>query len=81
MIIIVTMELSESRPPFVIIRISEFKVSCTYICTTTHYTHYNIMYSNTIFYMLTLGYNTAKKKLQNKTKPKKSYNSKRKIEL
>ena len=50
-------ELSESRPPFVIIRMSEFKVASTYICTTAHYTHYKIFNSNTILYMLTLEYN------------------------
>ena len=75
------MELSRSRPPIVIIIMSEFKVGGTYICTTTHYTHYKIFYSNTIFDRLTWGYNAANKKLKNKTKPKKSHNPKIKIEL
>ena len=34
------LELSESRPPFVIIRMSDFKLACTYICTSAHYTLY-----------------------------------------
>ena len=40
---------------------SEFKVAGTYIFTTANYTHYKIYYSNTIFYMLTWGYNADKK--------------------
>ena len=62
-----------------IIRILEFKVACTYICTTAHYMHYyndyndyKIFYSNTIFYMIMLEYNAAKNQ-QNKIKPKKSH--------
>ena len=47
-------------------------MACTYICTIANYTHYyndyKIFYSNTIFYMLTWGYNAAKNKHQNKTK-------------
>ena len=39
----------------------EFKVACTYICTTIHDTHYKIFYSKTIVYMLTLGYDAAEK--------------------
>ena len=54
---------------------SEFKVGSTYICATEHYTHYKI------FYRLTWGYNLARKKTKNKTKPKKTNNPKIKIEL
>ena len=43
------MELFRSRPPIVIIIMSEFKVGGTYIYTTAHYTHYKIFY-NTIKY-------------------------------
>ena len=50
-------ELSRSRSPIVIIRISEFKVGGTYICNTGHYTHYKIFYTKTILYRLTWGYN------------------------
>ena len=39
-------ELSRSWPPIVIIIMSEFMVSGTYICNTAHYTHYKICYSN-----------------------------------
>ena len=77
-------ELSKIKSPFAIIRMSEFKVSGTYICTTSHYTHYyndyNILYSNTLFYVLTWGYNAAKKQ-KNKTKLNKSNNPKIKSEL
>ena len=34
------LELSESRPPFVIIRMSDFNLACTYICTSAHYKLY-----------------------------------------
>ena len=54
--LIIFFELSKRRPLIIII-IAEFKVGCTYICTTAHYTHYKICYSNTIFDMLTWGYN------------------------
>ena len=53
-------ELSQSRTPMGIKIISEFKVGGTYICTTAHYTHYKICYSNTIG----SGYNTAKKNIK-----------------
>ena len=32
--------------------VNEFNVGGTYICTTAHYMHYKIFYSNTIFYSL-----------------------------
>ena len=47
------MELPRSRPPIIIIRISDFKVCDTYICTSAHYTHYKICNNNTIFYKQT----------------------------
>ena len=57
---------------------SEFKVGGTCICTNAKFTHYKIFYSNTILYRLTWGYNTAKK-IQNKTKPNKSHNLRKKV--
>ena len=72
----IKIELSHCRPPIVIIRISKFKVGVTYICTTAHFIHYKICYSNTILYRPTLGYNAAKKNIKikpnqrNQTTPK-----------
>ena len=48
--------ISRSRPPIVIIIMSEFKVGGTYICTTAHYRYVLPTYYK-IFYSLTWRYN------------------------